>query len=80
MDIQARRKRLLQNIEQRGSMLVAFSGGVDSSLLAVLAQKALGKKSRCVFLDSPVVPAKLSLKRGLSQRSITLTLRSCRLM
>ncbi|MFZ0004852.1 MAG: ATP-dependent sacrificial sulfur transferase LarE [Methanoregula sp.] len=56
MDIQVRCKRLLQNIEQRGSMLVSFSGGVDSSLLAVLAQKALGKKSRCVLLDSPVVP------------------------
>ena len=37
-------------------MLVAFSGGVDSSLLAVLARSVLGEKSRCVLLDSPVVP------------------------
>jgi uncharacterized protein len=37
-------------------MLVSFSGGMDSGLLAVFAHEVLGSKSRCVFLDSPVVP------------------------
>jgi len=37
-------------------MLVSFSGGVDSALLAVLAKEVLGNNSRCVLLDSPVVP------------------------
>jgi len=37
-------------------MLVAFSGGVDSTLLAVLAKEVLGNSTACVLLDSPVVP------------------------
>lgn len=56
MSISGKRQALLDTIRNHGSMLVAFSGGTDSTLLAALAREALGKKSHCVLLDSPVVP------------------------
>jgi len=51
-----KRQAIIDNIRKHGSLLVAFSGGTDSTLLAALAREALGEKSRCVLLDSPVVP------------------------
>ncbi|MEN6444401.1 MAG: ATP-dependent sacrificial sulfur transferase LarE [Methanoregula sp.] len=56
MDISEKRERLIAAITKKGSILISFSGGVDSSLLAVLAKEALKDKCRCVLLDSPVVP------------------------
>lgn len=55
MNTTEKTQALKEMIASRGSMLVAFSGGVDSTLLAVLAQEVLGNKTACVLLDSPVI-------------------------
>ena len=39
-----------------GSVVVAYSGGVDSALLAVTAARVLGDRSLCVTADSPSYP------------------------
>lgn len=54
-EIDSKYTALKEKIAQRESMLVAYSGGVDSALLAVVAREVLGKNAHCVFLDSPLV-------------------------
>ena len=39
-----------------GGVLIAYSGGVDSTYLAYVSNSVLGKKSLAVFAHSPVCP------------------------
>jgi uncharacterized protein len=50
------RDELIRELAGMGSLLIAYSGGIDSTLLAVLAQKALPERVKCVLLDAPIVP------------------------
>jgi len=65
---------LCNDILGRESMLVAFSGGVDSSLLAVLSRELLEDKSRCVLLTGPAVPASAVARARETAREYSLSL------
>jgi GMP synthase (glutamine-hydrolysing) len=48
--IQEKTKMVREQV--KGSTVIACSGGVDSTVTAVLLHKALGKELRCVFVDT----------------------------
>jgi uncharacterized protein len=48
--------RLTRLIRDRGKILVAFSGGVDSTLVALAARKAWGDQALAVMVENDTIP------------------------
>jgi uncharacterized protein len=55
-ELQAKRDRLLEILRGLGRVAVAFSGGIDSTVVARAARVALGERAVAVTADSPSVP------------------------
>jgi len=52
----AKAAALEARLQALGSVVVAYSGGVDSAFLAVTAARVLGDRSLCITADSPSYP------------------------
>lgn len=77
MNTDSKMQKLKQILLEMGTVVVAYSGGVDSTLLASAANDALGQQALAVFGHSPVCPpadledaSSLAAKLGLRYRVI----------
>ncbi|MBL8899313.1 MAG: glutamine-hydrolyzing GMP synthase [Planctomycetes bacterium] len=50
-------ERLRQQIGETGEVILGLSGGVDSSVVACLLQRAIGERLHCIFVDNGLLRA-----------------------
>ena len=55
-ELRRKQARLEEELRRAGKVLVAFSGGVDSSYLALAARRVLGDATLAVTAESPSYP------------------------
>jgi pyridinium-3,5-biscarboxylic acid mononucleotide sulfurtransferase len=55
-DLEVKAAALDARLASLGSVLIAYSGGVDSAFLAITAARVLGRSALCVTADSPSYP------------------------
>ena len=68
-ELLAKRDHLLEILRKLGDVAVAFSGGIDSTVVAQAAQLAVGARAVAVTADSPSVPrAEIAEAKELAQR------------
>jgi pyridinium-3,5-biscarboxylic acid mononucleotide sulfurtransferase len=64
-DLERKEAALQRALADLPSLIIAYSGGVDSALLAYAATRALGRHALCVTADSPSYPER---HRRMAQR------------
>jgi uncharacterized protein len=68
-ELAAKRDRLLDVLRSLKRAAVAFSGGIDSTVVAMAAQRALGDRAVAITADSPSVPrAEIAEAQELARR------------
>jgi pyridinium-3,5-biscarboxylic acid mononucleotide sulfurtransferase len=68
-DLATKRDRLLDILRSLKRVAVAFSGGIDSTVVAMAAQRALGDRAVAITADSPSVPrAEIAEAQELARR------------